>query len=134
MNGRKISRIRYPLSGNTEIRYQNIPGFERLKIHLENFIYICHGTLCERGIAMEINGVTIDNTFPEAFPAWVTSVIITAATKELAYRSAVEATGFGTSVIACPAEAGIDQYVPPRGHLTGGPGSGFSSSTRARRN
>ncbi|MEI7435045.1 MAG: formylmethanofuran--tetrahydromethanopterin N-formyltransferase, partial [Methanomicrobiales archaeon] len=71
---------------------------------------------------MEINGVKIDNTFAEAFPAWVTSVIITAATKELAYSSAVEATGFGTSVIACPAEAGIDQYVPPQKTPDGRPG------------
>jgi len=74
---------------------------------------------------MEINGVKIDNTFAEAFPAWVTSVIITAATKELAYRSAVEATGFGTSVIACPAEAGIDQYVPPQRTPDGRPGFGI---------
>ena len=74
---------------------------------------------------MEIYGVTIDNTFAEAFPAWVTSVIITAATRELAYRSAVEATGFGTSVIACPAEAGIDQYVPPQRTPDGRPGFGI---------
>ena len=83
---------------------------------------------------MEINGVKIDNTFAEAFPAWVSSVIITAATKELAYSSAVEATGFGTSVIACPAEAGIDQYVPPSGPLTADLDMVFLLSTQARKN
>jgi hypothetical protein len=40
--------------------------------------------LCPRYLNMEINGVKIDNTFAEAFPAWVSSVIVTAATKELA--------------------------------------------------
>ncbi len=74
---------------------------------------------------MEINGVKIDDTFAEAFPAWVCSVIVTAATKELAYSAAVEATGFGTSVIACPAEAGIDQYVPPQRTPDGRPGYGI---------
>ena len=74
---------------------------------------------------MEVNGVRIDNTFAEAFPAWVSSVIITAATRELAYRAAVEATGFGTSVIACPAEAGIDQYIPPQRTPDGRPGFGI---------
>ncbi len=74
---------------------------------------------------MEINGVRIDATYAEAFPAWVSSVLITGATKELAYRAAVEATGFGTSVIGCAAEAGIDVYVPPQNTPDGRPGYGI---------
>ncbi len=62
---------------------------------------------------MEINGVTIDNTYAEAFPTWVCRVIITAVTEEWAYKAALEATGFATSAIGCPCEAGIE------GMLTG---------------
>ncbi|MHC1626770.1 MAG: formylmethanofuran--tetrahydromethanopterin N-formyltransferase [Methanoculleaceae archaeon] len=61
---------------------------------------------------MELNGVTIDDTFAEAFPIWAARVLITGASREWAYRAAVEATGFATSTIGCPCEAGIDCYVP----------------------
>jgi len=57
---------------------------------------------------MEINGVTIDNTYAEAFPTWVCRVIITAVNKEWAKKAATEATGFATSAIGCPCEAGIE--------------------------
>ena len=62
---------------------------------------------------MEINGVKIQDTFAEGFGIKVSRMIITAATKHLAKIAATEATGFATSVIGCPAEAGIDQYIPP---------------------
>ncbi|HUU74906.1 MAG TPA: formylmethanofuran--tetrahydromethanopterin N-formyltransferase [Methanoregulaceae archaeon] len=57
---------------------------------------------------MEINGVAIDSTYAEAFPTWISRIIITAVTEEWAYRAAVEATGFATSAIGCPCEAGIE--------------------------
>ena len=60
----------------------------------------------------EINGTTILDTYAEAFPVWLSRVIITAATREWAYRAAVEATGFATSKIGCPCEAGIEGYLP----------------------
>ncbi|MFQ6052393.1 MAG: formylmethanofuran--tetrahydromethanopterin N-formyltransferase [Candidatus Hydrothermarchaeota archaeon] len=60
---------------------------------------------------MEINGVEIEDTFAEAFPIKVARALITAATKRWALIAATEATGFGTSVIACPAEAGIEKVV-----------------------
>ena len=62
---------------------------------------------------MEINGTGILDTFAEAFPAWLSRVIVTAATKEWAYRAAVEATGFATSKIGCPCEAGIESTLSP---------------------
>ncbi len=62
---------------------------------------------------MELNGVTIDDTYAEAFPTWVARPIITAVTEEWAYKAAVEAVGFATSTIGCPAEAGIDCFVSP---------------------
>ena len=63
---------------------------------------------------MEINGTGILDTFAEAFPCWLSRVIITAATKEWAYRAAAEATGFATSRIGCPCEAGIERYLSPQ--------------------
>lgn len=71
---------------------------------------------------MEINGVEIEDTFAEAFGIMVSRVLVTAATKKLAKIAATEATGYGTSVIGCPAEAGIDCYVPPEETPDGRPG------------
>lgn len=55
----------------------------------------------------------IEDTYAEAFKTKASYLLITAATKNLAYTAATEATGFATSFIGCPAEAGIDQYMPP---------------------
>ena len=63
--------------------------------------------------AMEINGTTILDTFAEAFPVWISRVIITAATPEWAMKAAAEATGFATSKIGCPCEAGIERILSP---------------------
>ncbi len=71
---------------------------------------------------MEINGTGILDTFAEAFPVWVSRVIITAATEEWAYTAAVEATGFATSKIACPCEAGIERSLSPEETPDGRPG------------
>jgi formylmethanofuran--tetrahydromethanopterin N-formyltransferase len=71
---------------------------------------------------MEINGVTIDNTYAEAFPTWVCRVIITAVTKDWARKAATEATGFATSAIGCPCEAGIECDVPASETPDGRPG------------
>jgi len=71
---------------------------------------------------MEINGVTIDNEFAEAFPTWVCRVIITAVTTEWARKAATEATGFATSAIGCPCEAGIEQELEGSQTPDGRPG------------
>jgi formylmethanofuran--tetrahydromethanopterin N-formyltransferase len=71
---------------------------------------------------MEINGVTIDNTYAEAFPTWVCRVIITAVTREWALKAATEATGFATSAIGCPCEAGIEGYISAGETPDGRPG------------
>ncbi|KCZ73568.1 formylmethanofuran-tetrahydromethanopterin formyltransferase [Candidatus Methanoperedens nitroreducens] len=63
------------------------------------------------GYTMELNGVEIEDTFAEAFPIKIARVLITGATKKWALVAAQEATGFGTSVIMCPAEAGIEKIV-----------------------
>jgi formylmethanofuran--tetrahydromethanopterin N-formyltransferase len=62
---------------------------------------------------MEIHGAVILDTYAEAFPAWLSRVIVTAASREWAYRAAAEATGFASSRIGCPCEAGIEGYLSP---------------------
>lgn len=64
----------------------------------------------------------IENTYAEAFSTKAAHILITAATKNLAHIAATEATGFATSFIGCPAEAGIDSYVPPEKTPDGRPG------------
>ncbi len=59
---------------------------------------------------MEICGATILDTFAEAFPVWISRVIVTGE-REWAYRAAVAATGFATSRIGCPCEAGIEREL-----------------------
>ncbi|MDR0913337.1 MAG: formylmethanofuran--tetrahydromethanopterin N-formyltransferase [Methanobrevibacter sp.] len=71
---------------------------------------------------MQINGVDIKDTFAEAFGIKVSRLLVTAATKKLALTAATEATGYATSVIGCPAEAGIDVYLPPTETPDGRPG------------
>ncbi|MDD1659450.1 MAG: formylmethanofuran--tetrahydromethanopterin N-formyltransferase [Methanomicrobiales archaeon] len=63
---------------------------------------------------MEINGATILDTYAEAFPVWISRIIVTSEGREWAYRAAVEATGFATSRIGCPCEAGIEEYLSPQ--------------------
>jgi formylmethanofuran--tetrahydromethanopterin N-formyltransferase len=60
---------------------------------------------------MEINGVTIEDTFAEAFKMWGSRLIITAATAQWAMTTAQAATGFGTSIIGCGCEAGIGRVL-----------------------
>jgi len=73
-------------------------------------------------LTMEIHGAVILDTYAEAFPAWVSRIVITAERMEWAYRAAREATGFATSKIGCPCEAGIEGAVPPSGTPDGRPG------------
>jgi formylmethanofuran--tetrahydromethanopterin N-formyltransferase len=71
---------------------------------------------------MELNGVPIDDTYAEAFPTWICRVIITAVTEEWAYKAATEATGFATSAIGCPCEAGVEGVLSPDETPDGRPG------------
>ena len=60
---------------------------------------------------MNINGITIDDTFAEAFNMRATRVIITALNLKWAYHAANAMTGFATSVIGCGVEAGIEREL-----------------------
>jgi len=71
---------------------------------------------------MIINGVTIDETFAEAFGMKATRVIITALNAKWAMISAQAMTGFATSVIACGCEAGVERVLDPSETPDGRPG------------
>ncbi len=68
------------------------------------------------------SNIIVEDTYAEAFKTKAAYLLITAATKKLAHIAATEATGFATSFIGCPAEAGIDQYVPPENTPDNRPG------------
>ena len=57
--------------------------------------------------------VKIEDTFAEAFPLWAGRVLITAENEKWALTAANVATGFATSIIMSPAEAGIEGFVKP---------------------
>jgi formylmethanofuran--tetrahydromethanopterin N-formyltransferase len=71
---------------------------------------------------MNRNGVSIDDSFAEAFPMKATRIVITAHTAAWARTAAVSATGFATSVIACGCEAGIERELAPAETPDGRPG------------
>lgn len=73
-------------------------------------------------VAATINGVIVDDTFAEAFGMSATALVITADTLKWARQAAVTMTGFGTSVIGCGAECGLDHEVPPEDTPDGRPG------------
>ena len=57
--------------------------------------------------------VKIDDTFAEMFPMWVGRVLITADNEKWALTAANVATGFASSIIMSPAEAGVEGLVSP---------------------
>ncbi len=62
---------------------------------------------------MMIEGVTIVDTFAEAFPMTAARAIITADTGEWAEIAGRTMSGYATSVIACDAEAAIERVLDP---------------------
>src|SRR5512137_310558 len=61
---------------------------------------------------IQSNGVEIEDTFAEMFLMWAGRIMITADNEKWALTAARTATGFGTSIIMSPAEAGIEAIVP----------------------
>jgi formylmethanofuran--tetrahydromethanopterin N-formyltransferase len=72
--------------------------------------------------ALIVNGVRIDDTFAEAFGMRATALIITADSARWARQAAITMTGFGTSVIGCGCEAGIDRALSAKQTPDGRPG------------
>jgi formylmethanofuran--tetrahydromethanopterin N-formyltransferase len=59
-----------------------------------------------------LDGVEIEDTFAELFEMWVGRVLITAENEKWALTAAEVATGYASSIIGSPAEAGIEGAVP----------------------
>jgi formylmethanofuran--tetrahydromethanopterin N-formyltransferase len=73
-------------------------------------------------VAKVVNGVSVDDTFAEAFGMSALGLVITADTPRWAMICAQTMTGFGTSVIGCGAECGIDREMSPNETPDGRPG------------
>jgi formylmethanofuran--tetrahydromethanopterin N-formyltransferase len=81
---------------------------------------------------MLLRGVTIEDTFAEAFTMRVARVIITARNSKWAREAALKMTGFATSVIGCKCEAGIEREISPAETPDGRPGISVLLLTMAR--
>ncbi len=71
---------------------------------------------------LTLNGVTIEDTFAEAFPITGTRLIVTAERIEWARTAGTVATGYAASVIGCDVEAGIEKELLPDDTPDGRPG------------
>ena len=72
---------------------------------------------------MQFNGVEIEETFAEAFPMVAGRLLITAASERWASIAGKTATGFASSIIMSPAEAGVEgKRVPADKTPDGRPG------------
>jgi formylmethanofuran--tetrahydromethanopterin N-formyltransferase len=60
---------------------------------------------------MKLNGVTIEDTFAEAFPMTVARVIVTAHSESWVQHAVNAVTGYASSVIGCDCEAGLEQLL-----------------------
>ncbi len=71
---------------------------------------------------MVINGITIADTFAEAFAMTAARLLVTAASPEWAQIAGQTATGYAASVIGCDAEAGIERLLGSAETPDGRPG------------
>lgn len=81
---------------------------------------------------MQLRGVTIEDTFAEAFTMRVARAVITARDPKWAREAALKMTGFATSVIGCKVEAGIERELSPDETPDGRPGISVLLLTLAR--
>lgn len=72
---------------------------------------------------MELHGTVIEETFAEAFRMWAGRLIVTAIDPEWVRIAVAEVCGYGTSVIGCDAEAGLEQWLERDQTPDGRPGA-----------
>ncbi len=82
---------------------------------------------------MQRHGVSIEDTFAEAFGMRPTRVLITAINPRWARHAGETMTGFATSVIGCGVEAGIEAGAGAEQTPTADPGSACCCSACLRR-
>lgn len=86
---------------------------------------------------LQISGTVIEDTFAEAFRLRYVRLIVTAYDDYWLSAAVAEFTGYGTSVIACDCEAGVECYLPAESTPDGRPGAailafGFSAEALAK--
>jgi len=72
---------------------------------------------------MKKDDTIIENEFAEAFRMWAARLIVTAIDESWVQTAARETCGYGTSVIGCDAEAGIERLLSPDETPDGRPGA-----------
>jgi formylmethanofuran--tetrahydromethanopterin N-formyltransferase len=83
---------------------------------------------------MQLNGVEVEETFAEAFPMVAGRILVTAVDEKWATIAGKTATGFASSIIMSPAEAGVEGgVVPPEKTPDGRPGVFVQMWHRSRR-
>lgn len=71
----------------------------------------------------KVGSVDVEDTFAEAFPMVGTRILITAKDEKWATTAAQVTTGFASSIIMSPAEAGIERLMPLNETPDGRPGA-----------
>lgn len=71
---------------------------------------------------MYLRDTLIDDTYAEAFRMWATRLIVTAYNEKWLQTAAQVVTGYGTSVIGCDAEVGVERWLTTEETLDGRPG------------
>jgi formylmethanofuran--tetrahydromethanopterin N-formyltransferase len=71
---------------------------------------------------LKIGGVSVRETYAEAFGMWATRLVVTATSARWARTAADALTGFATSVIGCKVEAGIEAEMDAAATPDGRPG------------
>ena len=72
---------------------------------------------------MQLHGTTIADEYAEAFTMWATRLIVTAVNRRWVDVAADQTCGYGTSIIGCDAEAGIECRLEPQQTPDGRPGA-----------
>ena len=72
---------------------------------------------------MLLHGTVIEDEFAEAFRMWGSRLVVPAVDASWVGVAARQVCGYGTSVIGCDAEVGLEQMLEPTQTPDGGPGA-----------
>jgi formylmethanofuran--tetrahydromethanopterin N-formyltransferase len=72
---------------------------------------------------MQLGPTLIEDTYAEAFRMWACRLIVTAVNLRWLQTAVQTVSGYGTSVIACDAEVGLETWMTPEETLDGRPGA-----------
>ncbi|MBD3192824.1 MAG: formylmethanofuran--tetrahydromethanopterin N-formyltransferase [Candidatus Heimdallarchaeota archaeon] len=72
---------------------------------------------------IKMKDTKIEDTYTECFPMWFSRAIITASDEALVREAVQNTIGFATSIIMCPAEAGVEKFLEAEQSPDGRPGA-----------